>query len=156
MGIPVNALHSVGKKLAKSPLSGYNTQMENIFEPVWSKSSTEEQDSFYQESLANFIVRLAPNGKNEDQARSIAKEVACVIDMFVKIYGEPGDEQATVVKCGIPEDNDGHWIMDVNFSVRGIVSQIVVRDRTLAEMESKFVDRIKEMQMREELSRSQG
>jgi hypothetical protein len=76
--------------------------------------------------------------------------------MFVKIYGEPGDEQATVVKCGIPDDNDGHWIMDVNFSVKGIISQIVVRDKTLAEMESKFVDRIKEMQLLAELSRAQG
>jgi hypothetical protein len=130
--------------------------MQNIFEPIWSKTNTEEQESFYQESLANFIVRLTPIERDEDQARSLAKEVACVIDMFVKIYGEPGDEQATVVKCGIPDDNDGHWIMDVNFSVKGIISQIVVRDKTLAEMESKFVDRIKEMQLLAELSRAQG
>ena len=130
--------------------------MQNIFEPIWSKTNTEEQESFYQESLANFIVRLTPIERDEDQARSLAKEVACVIDMFVKIYGEPGDEQATVVKCGIPDDNDGHWIMDVNFSVKGIISQIVVKDKTLAEMESKFVDRIKEMQLLAELSRAQG
>jgi hypothetical protein len=130
--------------------------MQNIFEPIWSKANTEEQESFYQESLANFIVRLSPIEGDEDQARSLAKEVACVIDMFVKIYGDPGDEQATVVKCGIPDDNDGHWIMDVNFSVKGIISQIVVRDKTLAEMESKFVDRIKEMQLLAELSRAQG
>lgn len=134
----------------------YNTRMENVFEPLWSKAGTPEQDSFYQESFANFIVRLAPNGKEEDQARSLAREVASVIGMFVNIYGEPGDEQATVVKCGIPEDNDGDWIMDVNFSVRGVFSQIVVRDKNLSEMESKFVDRIKEMQLREELARSQG
>jgi len=130
--------------------------MQNIFEPIWSKANTEEQESFYQESLANFIVRLTPIERDEDQARSLAKEVACVIDMFVKIYGDPGDEQATVVKCGIPDDNDGHWIMDVNFSVKGIISQIVVKDKTLAEMESKFVDRIKEMQLLAELSRAQG
>lgn len=130
--------------------------MKSIFEPVWSRSNTEEQDSFYEESLANFIVRLTPIERDEDQARSLAKEVACVIDMFVKIYGDPGDEQATVVKCGIPDDNDGHWIMDVNFSVKGIISQIVVKDKTLAEMESKFVDRIKEMQLLAELSRAQS
>ena len=130
--------------------------MRNIFEPIWSRAGTEEQDAFYQESLANFIVRLTPIERDEDQAKSLAKEVASVIDMFVKIYGEPGDEQATVVKCGIPDDNDGHWIMDVNFSIRGIISQIVVRDKTLAEMESKFVDRIKEMQLLAELSRAQG
>ena len=130
--------------------------MRNIFEPIWSRAGTEEQDAFYQESLANFIVRLTPIERDEDQAKSLAKEVASVIDMFVKIYGEPGDEQAPVVKCGIPDDNDGHWIMDVNFSIRGIISQIVVRDKTLAEMESKFVDRIKEMQLLAELSRAQG
>jgi hypothetical protein len=130
--------------------------MKSIFEPIWSRANTEEQDSFYQESFANFIVRLTPIERDEDQARSLAKEVACVIDMFVKIYGDPGDEQATVVKCGIPDDNDGHWIMDVNFSVKGIISQIVVKDKTLAEMESKFVDRIKEMQLLAELSRAQG
>ena len=130
--------------------------MKSIFEPVWSRANTEEQDSFYEESLANFIVRLTPVERDEDQARSLAKEVASVIDMFVKIYGDPGDEQATVVKCGIPDDNDGHWIMDVNFSVKGIISQIVVKDKTLAEMESKFVDRIKEMQLLAELSRAQG
>lgn len=130
--------------------------MRNIFEPIWSRAGTEEQDAFYQESLANFIVRLTPIEKDEDQAKSLAKEVASVIDMFVKIYGEPGDEQATVVKCGIPDDNDGNWIMDVNFSIRGIISQIVVKDKTLAEMESKFVDRIKEMQLLAELSRAQG
>lgn len=130
--------------------------MENIFEPVWSKANSEEQESFYSESLSNFLVRLAPNGSEEAQARLIAKEIASVVGMFVRIYGVPGEEESAVVKCGIPEDNDGEWIMDVNFTVRGTVLQIVVRDRSLSEMESKFVDRMREMQVREELARSQG
>lgn len=134
----------------------YNSGMENIFEPVWSKANSEEQESFYSESLSNFLVRLAPNGSEEAQARSIAKEIASVVGMFVRIYGVPGEEESAVVKCGIPEDNDGEWIMDVNFTVRGTVLQIVVRDRSLSEMESKFVDRMREMQVREELARSQG
>lgn len=130
--------------------------MEDVFKPVWTEANSEEQNSFYSASLSNFLVRLAPNSSEEAQARSLAKEVASVIGMFVRIYGEPGEEETALVKCGIPEDNDGEWIMDVNFTVRGIVSQIVVRDRSLSEMESKFVDRMREMQLREELARTQG
>lgn len=129
--------------------------MKNIFDPFWSSPSSEEQQFFYQESLFNFLVRLAPNSSESAQARSIAKEVSTAVGMFVRIYGVSGEEESVVVKCGVPEDNDGEWIMDVNFSVRGIVLQIVVRDRSISEMEGKFVRRMREMQVREEIARSQ-
>jgi hypothetical protein len=130
--------------------------MEDPFRPVWAKANSEEQEAFYEGSFANFITRIAPNSSEGEQARSLAREVASLVSLIVKIYGMPGEEKNAVVKCGIPEDNNGNWIMDVNFTINGIFLQIVVQDKSFGKMEDKFVERIKNVQLREEISRASG